>query len=383
MQPRVASLTKAQSPTGLIDELLAIYFPAPNSYTGEDVLELFPHGNPFIVRKLMAAICEVPDVRLAERGEFTKRAFLNGKMDLVQVEALGDVLCARDAKSLSNAQRLLSGEVSCEIKALAEKIKEVSALLELEVDFAEDVEMTSHSIEKLEQSLQNLQSLKKRFKASQHALPKAAFFGAPNAGKSSLINALVREDRLLVSEIPGTTRDFVEVPLHLQGGDILLVDTAGLAEEVQSEIDNQAMQKTREILEKANLKILVIDISIPPPKEFEEWRKYADLVVETHADIIGKENISINELQKALNSIFFPESKGSEEAWIVSERQIACIKKAEENAIRALELLKQSQAIELAAFEMREARNGLCSVIGEITDESVLDTIFNSYCIGK
>jgi tRNA modification GTPase len=381
MQPRIATLTKAESQTGLIDELLAIYFPAPNSYTGEDVLELFPHGNPFIVRKLMAAICEVPDVRLAERGEFTKRAFLNGKMDLTQAEALGDVLYARDAKSLSNAHRLLSGEVSCEIKALAEKIKEVSALLELEVDFAEDIESNPQSAfqgyEKLEQILQNLQNLKKRFKASQHTLPKAAFFGAPNAGKSTLINALVKEDRLLVSEIPGTTRDFVEVPLHLPDGDILLIDTAGLAEEAQSEIDSQAMQKTREILEKANLKILVTDISIPPPKEYEEWLKLADLVVETHTDII------IDELQKKLNSIFFPKTKESEEAWIVSERQIAYIKKAEESTIRALELLKQSQAMELAAFEMREARNALCSVTGEISDESVLEMIFNSYCIGK
>jgi tRNA modification GTPase len=237
--------------------------------------------------------------------------------------------------------------------------------------------------EKLEQILQDLQHLKKRFRASQQDLPRAVLFGAPNAGKSSLINALVMEDRLLVSKIPGTTRDFVEVPLHLPGGDILLIDTAGFAEEAQNEIDNQAMQKSREILEKANLKILVADISIPLPKEFEEWRKSADLVIETHADIIGKKNIDINELQNTLNSIFFPESEKGEEAWIASERQIACIKSAEENTLRALELLKQSQAIELAAFEMREARNSLCSVTGEISDESVLDAIFSGYCIGK
>jgi len=237
--------------------------------------------------------------------------------------------------------------------------------------------------EKLEQILQDLQRLKKRFRASQQNLPRAVLFGAPNAGKSTLINSLVKEDRLLVSEVPGTTRDFVEVPLHLRGGDILLVDTAGIAGEIQNEIDKQAMQKSMEILEKANLKILVVDISIPLPKEFEEWRENADLVVETHRDILGEKNICINELQTKLNSIFFPESEESEEAWIVSERQINCIKKAEENTIRALELLKQSQAIELAAFEMREARNSICSITGEISDESILETIFNNYCIGK
>jgi len=237
--------------------------------------------------------------------------------------------------------------------------------------------------EKLEQILHDLQGLKKRFRASQQDLPRAALFGAPNAGKSTLINALVKEDRLLVSEVPGTTRDFVEVPLHLPGGDILLIDTAGLAGEVQSEIDRQAMQKSREILEKANLKILVVDISIPLPKEFEEWRKIAGLVVETHADVIGKKNIGINELQNTLNSLFFPKLEESEEPWIVSGRQIDCIKKAEENTLRALELLKQSQAIELAAFEMREARNSICSITGEISDENILETIFSNYCIGK
>ena len=402
MQPRVASLAKAVSlgeGNLIIDNLLAIYFPAPDSYTGEDVLELFPHGNPFIVRRLMEAICKIPGVQLAERGEFTKRAFLNGKIDLTQAEALGDILYARNSKTLSNAHKLLSGEISGEIKALAESIKNASAKLELEVDFAEDVggagseELGEGS--GLSEILRSLSALEKRFREAGSELPKAVLFGVPNAGKSSLINALVKEDRLLVSEVPGTTRDFVEVSLHLPGGDILLLDTAGLADAAQNEIDKRAMQKSREVLEKANLKILVADISVPVPDEFEKLTRMANIIVYTHTDIehnsplpaphsqptfrvSSLKNEGIKELREALDNIFFPKEE-REEVWITSERQIACIKKAKECVLRAM----QAGAIELAAFEMREARNALCSVIGEISDESVLNEIFSSYCIGK
>jgi len=390
MEPRRATL---------IGHLIAIYFPAPNSYTGEDVLELFPHGNPFIVRKLIEEICKVDGVRLANKGEFTERAFLNGKMDLTQAEAVGDILSASNLKSLDNALRLLSGEVSGEIKALAEKVKDVSALLELDVDFSEDVGGTENGELRAENSLkeilQSFSNLKKRFRKVGNEFPRAVLFGAPNAGKSSLINALVKEDRLLVSEIPGTTRDFVEVPLHLPSGDILVIDSAGLAGAAQSEIDRRAMQKSREILEKANLKILVVDISVPLPAEFEEWVNMANIVVYTHTDIehnsklstlnsqlsfliASPKNEGIKELKDALDNIFFPKEE-REEAWIVSERQIACIKKAEECVFRAL----QAGAVELAAFEMREARNAISSIIGEISDESVLNAIFGSYCIGK
>ncbi|MCL2261060.1 MAG: tRNA modification GTPase [Fibromonadales bacterium] len=379
MKPRTATHVKTP-----IDNLIAIYFPAPNSYTGEDVLELFPHGNPFIIRKLIEEICKIQGVRPANKGEFTQRAFLNGKMDLTQAEAVGDLLSAQNSQTLANAQRLLNGEISGEIKTLAENIKQISATLELEVDFAEDI-IINHDrrdspmrLPLCNDVLQNLQKLKSRFKSAQNELPKAVLFGAPNAGKSSLINALVKEERLLVSETPGTTRDFVEVPLHLPGGDILLIDTAGLASEAQSEIDERAMQKTNDVLNKANLKILVVDGSIPLPKEFVQWKEIADIIATTHAELDSLTNQGIAEFKQKLNTIFFPKEE-SEEAWITSERQISCIKKAEECVQRAV----QAGAVELAAFEMREARNALCSVIGEISDESVLNAIFSSYCIGK
>ncbi|MCL2206835.1 MAG: tRNA uridine-5-carboxymethylaminomethyl(34) synthesis GTPase MnmE [Fibromonadales bacterium] len=383
MKPRTASLA---------DNSLVLFFPAPNSYTGEDILEIFPHGNPFIVRKLIEEICKIEGVRPANRGEFTERAFLNGKMDLTQAEAVGDMLSAQNAQTLANAQKLLNGEISDEIKKLAENIKQISATLELEVDFAEDIGGVESGEWRVESVLKQLQSLRKRFRVVQNELPRVVLFGAPNAGKSSLINALVKEDRLLVSEAPGTTRDFVEVLLHLPGGDILLIDTAGLAGEAQSEIDERAMQKTKEVLKKANLKILVIDGSIQLPAEFAEWKEIADIIAVTHADISANSQLStlnsqlialptnkgIPELKQTLNAIFFPKEE-SEEAWITSERQISCIKKAEECVQRAV----QAGAVELAAFEMREARNALCSVIGEISDESVLNAIFSSYCIGK
>ena len=408
MRPRFASLANAIDKNGtIIDKPIVLYFPAPNSYTGEDVLELFLHGNPFIARHLTETILKIPGLRLAERGEFAKRAFLNGKIDLTQAEALNDILYARDLKKLGNAHRLLNGEISREIKALAKNIKEVSALLELEADFAEDIELGSENnslslrlpCEKIVHLLHHLRNLKSRFKISSNELPRVALFGAPNAGKSSLINALIKDNRLLVSETAGTTRDFVEVPLRLPSGDILLVDTAGLAGEAKSDIDRQAMQKTKDILKKSNLKILAIDVSVPLPNEFEEWVKIADLAVETHCDLpricssmqlqntaiktIPPKNIGINELRNALDAIFFPKTEETEDIWLTSERQIACIKKAEECVLRALEQLKQADAAELAAFEMREARNAIYSITGEISDDSVLETIFSNYCIGK
>lgn len=409
MKPKAATLTTAvcKKTNTIIDSLIAIYFPAPLSYTGENILELFPHGNPFIIRKLIKEICKIKDVRLAKPGEFTERAFLNGKIDLTKAEALGDILNANNDNSLNNAHKLLSGEISDKITQLSENIKEVSALLELEIDFSEDMDHSANQINALlpacENILKQLQNLNKRFRVLQNEPPRIVLFGAPNAGKSSLINALIKKNRLIVSETAGTTRDFIDVPLHLKSGEVLLTDTAGLAINAQSEIDKQAMQKTEEILKKANLKMLIINVSDNLPIEFENWSKIADLIIETHTDlhshtqyslqaatykcermqVVSPKNIGIEELQNKLNDIFFPQEK-SEEAWITSERQINCIKEAEECTVKAIEHLKINfNSVELAAFEMRQARDAIYSVIGKISNESILNAIFSSYCIGK
>ena len=263
--PRMANLGTARDPqTGkVLDSLLYIYFEAPNSYTGEDVLELYPHGNPLIVRDLLQAIRSIEGVRLAEPGEYTRRAFLNGKMDLTQAESVADVIHSANRAELENAHRLLSGALSKKIATLTAQVKDISARLELDVDFAEeeadpDFSGWKQKFENIRESIKGILS-SFRGKANLSRLPLAVLYGAPNAGKSSLVNALLGEDRVLVSNVPGTTRDFVEVRLFLDGGEIRLIDTAGIADKATDELDALSMKKSREILDEADMKILVVD----------------------------------------------------------------------------------------------------------------------------
>lgn len=408
LKAREACLGTARHPeTGkVIDSLLYIYFEAPNSYTGEDTLELYPHGNPLIVRDLLQAIRSIEGVRLAEPGEFTRRAFLNGKMDLTQAESVADVIHSANRAELENAHRLLSGTLSKKIATLAEQVKDISARLELDVDFAEEEADPDYSgwQQKFEGIRQSIETLLNNFrsKASLSRIPLAVLYGAPNAGKSSLVNALLGEDRLLVSSIPGTTRDFVEVRLILDGGEIRLVDTAGIAEQAADELDALSMKKSKEILEEADLKILIVDGSSTTSLEECADATKADIIVYTKSDlqsaeqtkeqakrvegslcISSKSGEGLAELKRAMNASLFKATEKQEDIWITSEREKACLEDAIAGIDRALDLLERNPAVELLAFEMQLVRRALQSITGEISSEDVLQSIFAGFCIGK
>ena len=407
LEPRKASLGTARDPqTGkVIDSLLYLFFEGPNSYTGEDVLELYPHGNPLIVRDLLQAIRGIEGVRLAEPGEFTRRAFLNGKMDLTQAESVADVIHSANRAELENAHRLLSGALSKKIATLAAQVKDISARLELDVDFAEEEadpdfagwETRFVSVrESIQQILNSFHG-----KASLSRLPLAVLYGAPNAGKSSLVNALLGEDRVLVSNVPGTTRDFVEVRLFLPGGEVRLVDTAGIADRATDELDALSMKKSKEILEEADLKILVVDSLAPAGLRSDEGDNDADVVVYSKSDLCA--NSSPNEpadkqnslqvssktgeglaaLKDIMNAALFKENANAEDLWITSEREKACLEDALAGVDRVLNLLKNNPAVELLAFEMQLVRRALQSITGEISSEDILQSIFAGFCIGK
>ncbi len=395
LEPRKANLGTARDPESgkVLDSLLYIYFESPNSYTGEDVLELYPHGNPLIVRDLLQAIRGIQGVRLAEPGEYTRRAFLNGKMDLTQAESVADVIHCANRAELENAHRLLSGALSKKIAALTAQVKDISARLELDVDFAEEEadpdfagwEPRFVSIrETIQQILNSF-----RGKAALSRLPLAVLYGAPNAGKSSLVNALLGEDRVLVSNVPGTTRDFVEVRLFLDGGEIRLVDTAGIADKATDELDALSMKKSREILEEADLKILVLDGSdssdpvVQPDFIVHSKCDLRDSLPETGLCISSKTGVGLAELKSVMNAALFKKNENQEDLWITSEREKTCLEEALAGVNRVLDLLKTNPAVELLAFEMQLVRRALQSITGEISSEDILQSIFAGFCIGK
>ena len=418
----------------VVDSLLYIFFEGPNSYTGEDVLELYPHGNPIIVRELIQVIKSIDGVRLAEPGEYTRRAFLNGRMDLVQAESVADVIHSANRAELKNAHRLLGGALSKKVKALTEQVMDISARLELDVDFAEEEADPDYAnwekkiVAIRESVLSILDSF--RGKAAVSRLPLAVLYGAPNAGKSSLVNALLGEDRILVSNIPGTTRDFVEVRLFLDGGEIRLVDTAGLADKAADALDALSMEKSREILAEADMKILVIDGSLDESCIENEDHVIArngsgacreqsvaeairaDLVVFSKSDlgasrqgsasrhperiasgvegssesslhISSKTGAGLADLKRVMNATLFKNTENPEDLWITSEREKTCLEEALTGIDRALSLIRTNPAVELLAFEMQLVRRALQSITGEISSEDVLQKIFAGFCIGK
>ena len=394
----------------VIDSLLYIFFEGPNSYTGEDVLELYPHGNPIIVRELIQVIKSVDGVRLAEPGEYTRRAFLNGRMDLVQAESVADVIHSANRDELRNAHRLLGGALSKKVKTLTEQVMDISARLELDVDFSEeeaDPDYATWGV-KISAIRESVESILKSFKgkAAVSRLPLAVLYGAPNAGKSSLVNALLGEDRILVSNIPGTTRDFVEVRLFLDGGEIRLVDTAGIADKATDALDALSMEKSKEILAEADMKILVLDGSDERGASCYSENIKPDFVVISKSDlgasrqvgasrqggascqggnlhISSKTGEGLADLKRAMNAALFKKTENSEDLWITSEREKTCLEEALAGIDRALNLIRTNPAVELLAFEMQLVRRSLQSITGEISSEDVLQQIFAGFCIGK
>ncbi|MGL1889568.1 MAG: tRNA uridine-5-carboxymethylaminomethyl(34) synthesis GTPase MnmE [Reichenbachiella sp.] len=382
----------------ILDSLMYVYLEGPKTFTGEDSLELFPHGNMLIVKSIIEELTSFENVRLAEPGEFTRRAFEHGKIDLVQAESIGDLIHAKSQAGIDNAKKLLTGKLSSKIHTLVDSVIHLSAKMELDVDFAEeeaDPDVDSWTLD-LENILTVINGLKLGYDKSIAAnqKPSIVFYGKPNAGKSSLINALLDENRLLVSNKPGTTRDYIETQLFLPKGEVSLIDTAGLGVAVD-ELDAESQEKTMSIINKAQYKVCIIDGCSKNSADLIKTNSDANIIVATKCDltafipsdetipISSPNNEGIEMLKTAISNLVFAESEVNEEGWMASERQLSSLKNAENSIQQTLHQLGIDPSPELLAFELRQARQHMEAITGVISTDDILNSIFSSFCIGK
>jgi tRNA modification GTPase len=385
----------------ILDRLNYVFFPGPASATGEDVLELYPHGNPLLIERILRALLAQPGMRLAGPGEFTRRGFEHGKIDLLQAEAVGQLIHAETVQALRNARRMAEGGLGPPLKALRDALVDLSVRLELDVDFSEeeadpDYASWAPRLEAIQTALGRLSDGFDRGRELGRP-PRVAVLGAPNAGKSSLINALAESDRLLVSDLPGTTRDWVEVTLTLPGGRVQLVDTAGLGRPVDG-LDELAMERTRRQWREADLRVWVEDGTLPPAEARAAAGAEAPeiaLRIRTKSDLAGFRNApdglavsnptgaGLDLVRARLDALAFRDRGAGEDILLTTERQFQAVAAARERVAAALAGMRRKPAIEILAFEIREAAGHLQGLLGEISTDEILGRIFAGFCIGK
>lgn len=408
--PRAAALRAVSHAGDAIDEGLVILFPGPASFTGEDVAELHLHGSAAVEQALYDALTAL-GARPAEPGEFTRRALINGKLDLAEVEGLADLLDAETALQRKQALGQLGGRLSALAEGWRARLIAIMAPLEAEIDFPDEEgvppAVAARALGEIDALLDELERVKagaKRARAAREGV-KIAIIGAPNAGKSSLLNALSGSERAIVSALPGTTRDVVEARLDLEGALVTLFDTAGLRDIPADAVEEEGIRRTRIKMKQADLRLLVVDVSreTPYPTGASGYDLGYDLIDEKDlvvfnkidanphfaAGDVSRETFSLSaltgsgvpEFLKRLTEIAASLSAASVDAALTRVRHEQAVNEAIghlENARRRL-----TTAPELAAEDIRLAARALGAITGAVGVEDVLGAIFSSFCVGK
>jgi tRNA modification GTPase len=394
-----------------LDEVVVSLYKAPKSYTGENIAEISCHGSPFIQQQIIEA-CMQKGARLAKPGEFTQRAFLNGKMDLTQAEAVADVIAAHSLAAQQTALKQLRGGFSSDLKELREQLIGFAALIELELDFSqEDVEFADRL--QLEQLIASLTAATTRLISSfilGNSIKNGvnvAIIGKPNVGKSTLLNALLNEERAIVSEIAGTTRDTIEEVLNINGVLFRLVDTAGIREHSTDSIENLGIERSRQNAEKSDIIIHLSDITCGDKEEITWLKNYRNKVIDVFnkydeawagysngdAAVVGsaagiyisaKNKQGIEELKSMMFEKAIGETIQTENTIVTNARHYAALKKVLEclNDIKAG--MDNNLTGDLLAPDIRRCLHYLGEISGQVeTVRDILGTIFGKFCIGK
>ena len=396
----------------IIDEVLVSYFKAPKSYTTENMCEINTHGGNVLMKKILD-MCLKNGARLAEPGEFTKRAFLNGRIDLMQAESVIDVINSKTEKEAKTSMKQLEGFLSKKIKDIKSKIMDVMVNIEVTIDYPEyDVEEVTKNkitnmLDEVYPELKDLESSFDNGKLLKEGI-KTAIIGKPNAGKSSLLNAILKEDRAIVTEFAGTTRDSIEEFVNINGIPIKLIDTAGIRE-ATDEVEKIGINRSKEIAKDADLIIAIFDATKELSKEDLEIldiikdKKYIILLNKMDLEAVIDENdehlkdfskniikISalndwgLDRLYSKISEMFnFSEINFDNEVIITNLRQKNLITKAIEDISKVKEVIKNEMPIDIIAMFIKNILEDLNSITGEEVSEDIINEIFAKFCLGK
>lgn len=404
----------------IIDEVMVSVFKAPKTFTKENSVEISFHGSPHIAKKILETLIK-NGARMAKAGEFTMRAFLNGRIDLSQAESIADLIASENEASRKIALNQLKGGISNEISELRGDLLNFTSLVELELDFSEeDVEFADRTalnllLNRIEEKLESLIDSFQYGNAIKNGVD-VAIIGKPNAGKSTLLNALLKEERAIVSDIAGTTRDTIEEILHIKGTAFRFIDTAGIRE-TKDEIEAIGVQKAKEKIHSAKILLYLYDEFDSQPQEIIDfvktfWREDLKVILlHNKMDISG--NLEKNSFDLEIKKALFPkysnhiipisakhktgietlkselltyvESLKSDESNVIitNQRHFESLQKSLESVKRVQQAVSQSFHTELLAYELRYALEYLGEISGEFTNDEVLGNIFSKFCIGK
>ena len=393
-----------------IDEVIISYMKGPRSFTAEDVVEVNCHGGVVSTGRVLEEIIKA-GARIAEPGEFTKRAFLNGRIDLSQAEAVMDIIRAKTDLSMKSAVMQSSGALSKEIGKLREYMLNTLALIEYSVDFTEDDEEPDETIpikvgEQLTVAIKDMNKLLEGANEGRIIRDglKLAIIGKPNVGKSSLLNCLLKEKRAIVTDIPGTTRDIIEEFISLDGIPVKITDTAGIRE-TEDEVEKIGVERSREKIDEADLIVLMLDSSHPLEIEDREIidkvknKKYVVLMNKNDLEkkisdkdikdlknviyISAKTGFGIDELKEKVKELFFNGEVDSESMIISNNRHKQALYRALENCQEALDRVKSNEYLDLISIYVTSSLKALGEITGSELEEDLINKIFSEFCVGK
>lgn len=391
----------------LLDEVLVSVFRSPKTYTAEDVVEINCHGGSFVTNQVLKLLLE-HNARLAEAGEFTKRAFLNGRIDLTKAESVMDVIDAESKNALKLANKGLRGDIADLITKKQQELLDIVAVIAVNIDYPEydDVEEMTNTkvLPKINKLINDLEDILKKSNTAEkikHGID-TVIVGQPNVGKSSLLNALLREDKAIVTSIAGTTRDVIEGKLNLENITLNLIDTAGIRE-TNDEVEKIGVDRSKAWLEKSELVLFLIDGSKEVDEEdyrlYETVKNYEHLVIVNKQDLTQKANLTkfnnpiyistknqedINKLEKAIvDKVLMDDINLDNLTYVSNARQIDRLKHAIENLKNAVKAIDDGVYIDFIDIYLQDAWNSLGEILGNIKDGSLLDELFSKFCLGK